>query len=81
MKMTKEEETEFFKDFTALMTKHDKVGYSIYINKYGRGNVDINLYYQRDFVDKTPVTIVSTPDHKIVRGCDGGGYLEVKVHE
>lgn len=51
MKMTKEEEAEFIKDITALMTKHDKVWYSIYVHKYGRGNVYINLHYQRDFVD------------------------------
>lgn len=67
--------------FGSLMAKSNDIDYSVFINKSNRGNVDVNLHYQRDFVGETPVKIISTPNHKIVRGCDGGGYLEVNVHE
>ena len=81
MKMTKEVEAKFFEDFVELMNKYHGVVNSFYTYNRRRDNVFIHLYYHRDFLDETPVKIVSTPDHKIVRGCDGGGYLEVKVHE
>ena len=81
MKMTKEVEAKFFEDFVALMNKYNGVVNSVYTYERRRGNVFIHLYYHRDFLDEAPVKIVSTPDHKIVRGCDGGGYLEVNVHE
>lgn len=81
MKMTKEVEQKFFDEFAALMNKYG-VKYDVFMSTYGRGNVVlIHARYHSDWVDEEPVKIVSTPDHKIVRGCDGGGYLEVKVHE
>lgn len=72
----KSEENEFITALDELCKKYNVLRFSKSTDPYYHDTF-IHLTYKAP----VPVDVFDDPNHKLVTGCDGGGYLEVKVHE